>query len=105
MMTHQREGPRTMGCLFVLLTAVSPRLAIFLFWLARPLQFDVAFGGPILPLLGIVFLPYTTLLYAVVYTPGQGLVGWDWIWVGFAVFADIAHTAAVATDKRYNSGF
>ena len=94
-----------MGCLFVLVTAVSPRLAILLFWLARPLQFDVALGGPILPLLGILFLPYTTLLYAVVYTPGQGLVGWDWIWVGFALLADIAHTAGVATDRRYSTDF
>ena len=54
-----------MGCLLVLMMAVSPRLVIFLFWLARPLQFDAAFGGPILPLLGIVFLPFTTLMYVV----------------------------------------
>jgi hypothetical protein len=94
-----------MGCLLVLLTAISPRLVIVLFWLARPLQFDAAFGGPILPLLGIVFLPFTTLMYVLVYTPGVGLVGTDWIWVGIALIADLAHTAAVATDRRYTSGF
>ena len=64
-----------MGCLLVLMMAVSPRLVIFLFWLARPLQFDAAFGGPILPLLGIVFVPFTTLMYVVLYTPGVGLSG------------------------------
>lgn len=94
-----------MGCLLVLLTAISPRLVIFLFWLARPVQFDAAFGGPILPLVGIVFLPFTTLIYVLVYTPGVGLAGSDWIWVGLAFVADIAHTAAVATDKRSTSGW
>lgn len=94
-----------MGCLLVLLTAISPRLVIFLFWLARPVQFDAAFGGPILPLVGIVLLPFTTLIYVLVYTPGVGLAGSDWIWVGLAFVADIAHTAAVATDKRSTSGW
>jgi hypothetical protein len=93
-----------MGCLLVLLTAISPRLVIFLFWLARPVQFDLAFGGPILPLLGIVFLPFTTLMYVLVYTPRVGLVGSDWLWVGLALVADIAHTAAAATNTRYASG-
>ena len=94
-----------MGCLLVLLMAVSPRLVVLLFWLARPLQFDAAFGGPILPLLGIVFLPFTTLMYVLVYTPGVGLAGSDWIWVGLALLADIAHTTSVATDRRYQSGW
>ena len=93
-----------MGCLLVLMMAVSPRLVIFLFWLARPLQFDAAFGGPILPLLGIIFLPFTTLMYVVLYTPGVGLNGADWIWLGFAVAADIAHSASVATKSGYMAG-
>jgi hypothetical protein len=99
------EGIRTMGCLLALLAALSPRLVIFLFWLARPVQFDAVFGGPIIPLLGIVLLPFTTLMYVLVYTPGVGLVGSDWLWVGLALAADISHTAAVATDTRYRSGW
>ena len=93
-----------MGCLLVLMMAVSPRLVIFLFWLARPLQFDAAFGGPILPLLGIIFLPFTTLMYVVLYTPGVGLNGWDWVWVGFALAADLAHSASVAAKSGYMPG-
>jgi hypothetical protein len=94
-----------MGCLLALLAALSPRFVIFLFWLARPVQFDAAFGGPIIPLLGILFLPFTTLMYVLVYTPGVGLAGSDWIWVGIALIIDISHTAAVATDQRYRSGW
>ena len=89
-----------MGCLLVLLAAVSPRLVIFLFWLARPAQWDAVFGGPILPILGIIFLPFTTLMYVLVWTPGVGLSGFDWVWVGLALALDLGHTAAVATDKR-----
>jgi hypothetical protein len=89
-----------MGCLLVLLAAISPRLVVLLYWLARPVQFDAAFGGPFVPLLGIIFLPFTTLMYVLVQTPGVGLVGADWIWVGLALVIDISHTAAVATDKR-----
>ena len=93
-----------MGCLLVLLAAASPRLVLVLFWIARPLQFDAAFGGPIVPLLGIIFLPFTTLMYVIVQTPGVGLAGSDWIWVGLAFLVDISHTAAVATDRRYATG-
>jgi hypothetical protein len=96
----REEGFKTMGCLLVLLAALSPRLVLFLYWLARPVQFDAAFGGPIAPLLGIIFLPFTTLMYVLVQTPGIGLVGTDWIWVGLAFAIDISHSVAVATDRR-----
>ena len=82
-----------MGCLLVLLAAISPRLVVFLFWLARPVQFDAAFGGPIIPMLGIIFLPFTTLMYVLLQTPGVGLSGSDWIWVGLALVLDLAHSA------------
>ena len=42
------------------------------------------------PVLGIIFLPFTTLFYVFMWTPGVGLVGWDWLWIGLAVFMDIA---------------
>ena len=40
------------------------------------------------PVLGIVFLPWTTLMYVIV-APG-GVVGWDWLRVGLMLAADIA---------------
>jgi len=36
---------------------------------------DAAFNTFILPLLGIIFLPFTTLIYVIVYVPGVGLTG------------------------------
>ncbi len=93
-----------MGCLLVLLAAISPRFVVILFWLARPVQFDAAFGGPIIPILGIIFLPFTTLMYVILQTPGVGLNGSDWLWVGLALVLDLSHSAAVATDKRNTYG-
>ena len=55
---------------------VIPRLLVFVMWLLRPAAWDAAFGGPILPILGIVFLPFTTLMYITVYAAGQGLTAW-----------------------------
>ena len=48
---------------------------------AGPALFEAAFGGAWLwPVLGIVFLPITTLFYVVLWSPA-GIVGWDWFWL------------------------
>ena len=65
-----------MGCLFALFGGLFPRLALLILWIARPALVDAAFNTFILPLLGIIFLPFTTLIYVIVYVPGVGLTGW-----------------------------
>jgi hypothetical protein len=92
-------------CLFALFAAFVPRIAVFIVWIARPALVDAAFGTFIVPLLGIIFLPFTTLIYVLLYTPGIGITGPDWIWLGFAVALDIAHLAASAVDRRTDSGW
>lgn len=79
-----------MGCLFGLLGAFFPRIALFILWLARPTFFSMVFGGNWLwPVLGIVFLPFTTFIYVLVVTPGVGLAGLDWLWLALAFLLDI----------------
>ena len=64
------------GCLFAVFAGLFPRLAVLLIWLARPLYVDAVFGGNWLwPVLGVIFLPLTTLMYVLMWTPGIGLVG------------------------------
>ena len=58
-----------------------------------------AFGTFLLPLLGIIFLPFATLIYVIVYTPGVGLIGLDWFWVILAVLLDIGHWSASYTQR------
>jgi hypothetical protein len=105
LLVHERAGApagglTAMGCLFVVLGALAPRTLILLVWLARPNLVDAAFDGFILPLLGIVFLPYTTLMYLLVHTSGLGVAGSDWIFIALAVGLDIIHTASAAADSQ-----
>jgi hypothetical protein len=51
---------------------------------------DAAFTTWIWPLLGIIFLPFATLMYVILWTAG-GLSSADWLWVGLAVLLDITH--------------
>jgi hypothetical protein len=88
------KSEEIMGCLFALVAAAFPRLAFLIYWLARPALVDAAFDTFIFPLLGILFLPFATLMYVLLYTPGVGLSSWDWFWVAFAGLLDLGHWAA-----------
>jgi len=55
-------------------------------------------------LLGIIFLPFATLIYVIVYTPGVGLIGLDWFWVILAVLLDIGHWSAGYTQRSQIPG-
>ena len=89
-----------MGCLFALFAGLFPRLALLIIWIARPALVGAAFSGWIVPLLGIIFLPFATLIYVILYTPGFGLTVWGWFWVILAGLFDIAHLAAGVARRR-----
>jgi hypothetical protein len=89
-----------MGCLFALLAGFFPRLALFIVWVARPALVGAAFGTWIVPLLGIIFLPFATLMYVILYTPGFGLTGFEWFWVILAALFDLAHLATTIARRR-----
>jgi hypothetical protein len=82
-----------MGCLLVLLAAFAPRLIVVFAWIARPAYFGAVFDTWIFPLLGLIFLPFTTLIRLLVGAPPQGVQGLDWLWVVLAVFLDLSHYA------------
>ncbi len=88
-----------MGCLFAIFAGIFPRLGLFIIWIARPKLVDAAFDTWIFPLIGIIFLPFATLMYVILYTPGIGLTGWDWFWVVFAGMLDVLHIAASARQR------
>lgn len=73
-------------------------------WVARPERVDAAFSTFLWPLLGIIFLPFATLIYLLLYTPGRGLSGWDWFWVVLAALLDIGHWGASATQRNQIPG-
>jgi hypothetical protein len=93
-----------MGCLFALFGGLFPRLALLILWIARPALVDAAFNTFILPLLGIIFLPFTTLIYVIVYVPGLGLTGWGFFWVILALLLDLGHLSAGYTQRNQIPG-
>jgi hypothetical protein len=89
-----------LGCIFVLIALLSPRLALALTWIFTP-WVDRAFAHVVWPILGILFLPLTTLLYVILWnTGGRGVTGWEWIFVVLAFLGDVAAHGARASAKR-----
>jgi len=78
-----------MGCLIALLALITPRLVLFFVWIFTP-YVSRAFNSFIWPLLGFIFLPFTTLIYSLVWKPGVGVTGWAWLWVALAFLLDLS---------------
>lgn len=87
-----------MCCLFTVLVFLGPRAGILVWWLLQPARWNAAFQGLLVPLLGFIFVPWTTMMYVLVF-PG-GVAGFDWVWLGLGLLADIAWWSGAAARKR-----
>jgi len=77
------------GCIVAFAALLSPRFAIFLVWLFDRDRMSGAFDSFWIPVLGFLFLPWTTLAWAACYAPVRGVTGFGWFVVIFAFFADL----------------
>ena len=91
-----------MCCVFTILLFLGPRVANITWWILSPARWTGealgAFNGPIVPILGIIFLPWTLLFYMIVF-PG-GVVGIDWLWIVLGAVADVASYAGGGWRRR-----
>ncbi len=78
-----------MGCLVLLASMISPRLALGLVWIFSDFV-DRAYDSFIVPFLGLLVMPWTTLIYALAYAPRVGVTGWGWFFVILGVLADLS---------------
>ena len=77
-----------MPCLLLILFLAFPRLALaLLFFFSNYLQ--RAYHGFIIPLLGFLFLPLTTLIYAWMVNTARPLVGVNLLILIIAVVIDV----------------
>ena len=92
-----------MCCLFLAVGLLGPRLGFLGVWLfSTPNRVTLAFhGGWLLPLLGVLFLPWTALFYVLAYAPVGGVSAIGWLFVGLGFVADIATYSSRAAQKRY----
>jgi hypothetical protein len=89
-----------MCCFLTTLFMLGPRAVVLFWWLINPLRFDLAFNGFIWPFLGLVFAPWTTLMYVLVWSPVTGVYGFDWVWLAFAFLADLGSYAGSGYGNR-----
>jgi hypothetical protein len=88
-----------LGCLLALMGAFAPRLLFLIIWIARPAYVDAVFDTFVFPLLGLIFLPFTTLLWVLLDAPPTGIDGFDWFWIFIAVLMDLSHYATAYTQR------
>jgi hypothetical protein len=90
------------GCLFVIAAAISPRFGVFILW-AFTDRMSIAFDHWYWGAIGFVFLPWTTLAWALCYAPVRGVTGFGWVIVVFAFVADLSTHFGSARARREQS--
>lgn len=87
-----------MPCLLVILALALPRVVMVFIYLLTD-WFSRAYDGWALPILGFIFLPYTTLAYMAAQLHG-GLHGWWIVLLVIAVLADLKGHGSTRTQVR-----
>ena len=93
-----------LGCFLAFGIVVAPRVMLILAWIFSS-RWDVVWRGDWLwPLLGIVFAPFTTIMYMLCWTPA-GIQGWDWMWIFLGVLLDIMKWGQVLQNRERIPGY
>jgi hypothetical protein len=89
-----------MPCLLTLAVLAFPRVVLFLMWLLSN-SLDRAYHGLLIPLLGFIFLPITTIVYAWMVNSGLQLQGINLVILVVAVLLDAgAHSGGAGYYRR-----
>jgi hypothetical protein len=91
-------------CLALTAGFLGPRVALFVWWVFGN-KVDAAFDTWIWPLLGLIFLPWTTLAYVLAWGPINAVSGAGWLVVALGFAADIATYSARAAKSRYQTAY
>ncbi len=79
-----------MCCFLLVLGALGPRLAFLYEWIFTE-RVNIAFdNGLFLPLIGLIFLPWTFICYTLAYAPLGGVTGIGWLFVILGILADVS---------------
>ena len=88
-----------MCCVLILLAFFTPRIVLFILWIFTN-YLSRAYEGFLLPFLGFVFLPATTLAYAIAQNELGGLSGLGLIVVLVGLAVDIGLLGGGARQRR-----
>lgn len=92
-----------MCCFVIVLGLLGPRIAFLFVWLFGD-RVQLAFDDNwLVPLLGMLFLPWTALIYVLCWAPTQGVSPLGWVLVGGGFVLDLLTYSSRAIDKRYRA--
>jgi hypothetical protein len=78
-----------MPCFLVLAVLLFPRVVLALMWFFSTYLQRAFHSGPVLPLLGFLFLPLTTIVYAWELNNHMPTEGINLLWLLLAVIVDL----------------
>jgi hypothetical protein len=78
-----------MPCLVLLAMLLFPRVALLAMWFFSTYLQRAFHGGLLLPVLGFIFLPLTTIVYAWELNSGMPTAGVNLLWLLIAVIIDL----------------
>jgi len=78
-----------MPCLLLFAILLFPRIALALLWFFSTYLQQAFHGGLLLPVLGFIFLPLTTLVYAWEINNAMPTSGINLLWLLIAVIIDL----------------
>ena len=85
--------------------AFAPRLVLIFMWIFGS-RISIVFQDRIfLLILGIIFLPYTTIMFVLVWTPVTGVTGFDWVWLALGVLLDVMKWGQMFNTRRQVPGY
>ncbi len=79
--------------LVVLAALVAPRIVFGAMWYFGD-RVDLAFDTNVWPILGVIFVPWASILYVLLWSPVEGVMGYEWIIVGVAGVVDVISWAS-----------
>ena len=93
-----------MCCLIALFSLAFPRITLVVVWLLDKPFIDQAYSNMAVPVLGLIFLPLTTLAYAWAFTFESGVgSGGGILVIVIAVFLDLGTYGGGATTRGNSS--
>jgi hypothetical protein len=87
-----------------MLAGLAPRVVLAFMWIVGD-RVNAAFDTFIVPLLGLIFAPYTTIMYVLVWNPVGGVAGWDWVWIALGVVLDLMKWGLIGNNRREIPGY
>jgi hypothetical protein len=89
-----------MPCLLLLVITLFPRVTLLVIWFLSTYLQRAFHGALLVPLLGFIFLPLTTIVYAWEVNSGLPTAGINLLWLLIAVLIDLGGIGGGATRSR-----